>query len=315
MGCSLFHVGSARKVAQSLKRLTRATYRFLGLLACSALVFTWGLEDLTVLGVSRIWDHGFSGPDPNSIFTNQAFQGENPSMIFQDTLTLNLPQLWFSIFYFTYNGILTTMHTGYEWSQFAKRRKALRVSNPRMEQRSTYWLQLPLSYSIPLIITSGVLHWLVGRSLFLVKIDVYGFNGQRETWRDISACGYSSLAILLVMILLCLMALVLGFVGRRRLPLGMPAVGTSSGAISAACHPLDADRAHNAAFRPLMWGVVREPNGSEPGHCSFTTMEVAGPAHMARSNRTKSYNSRKYYSTTLFIALNEPIYDKAIYDA
>jgi hypothetical protein len=105
---------------QSLKRLTRATYRFLGLLGCSALVLTWGLEDLTVLGVSRIWDHGFGSPDPISIFTNQAFQGENPSMIFQDTLTLNLPQLWFSIFYFTYNGILTTMHTGYEWSQFAK---------------------------------------------------------------------------------------------------------------------------------------------------------------------------------------------------
>jgi hypothetical protein len=126
-----------------------------------------------------------------------------------------------------------------------------------MEQRSTYWLQLPLSYSIPLIITSGVLHWLVGRSLFLVKIDVYGFDGQRETWRDISACGYSSLAILLVMVLLCLMALALGLVGRRRLPPGMPAVGTSSGAISAACHPLDVDRAYNAAFRPLMWDVVK----------------------------------------------------------
>jgi hypothetical protein len=277
MGCSLFHVSSARNVVQSLKRLTRATYRFLGLLACSALVFTWGLEDLTALGVSRMWDHGFSSPDPNSIFTNPAFQGESPGIIFQDTLTLNLPQLWFSIFYFTYNGILTTMHTGYEWSQFAKRRKALRVSNPRMEQRSTYWLQLPLSYSVPLIITSGVLHWLVGRSLFLVKIDVYGFDGQRETWRDISACGYSSLAILLVMVLLCLMALALGLVARRRLQPGMPATGTSSGAISAACHPLDVDRAHDAAFRPLMWGVVKEPNGSEPGHCSFTTMEVAGP--------------------------------------
>jgi hypothetical protein len=198
-------------------------------------------------------------------------------MIFQDTLTLNLPQLWFSVFYFTYNGILTTMHTGHEWSQFARRRKALRVSSPAVEQRSTYWLQLPLAYSVPLIFTSGVLHWLVGRSLFLVKIDVYGFNGVRETWRDISACGYSSLAILLVMVLLCLMALVMGVIGYRRLEPGMPAVGTSSGAISAACHPLDADGEHDAAFRPLMWGVVREPKGSEPGHCSFTRREVEGP--------------------------------------
>src|SRR3954447_4517194 len=71
----------------------------------------------------------------------------------------------------------------------------------------TYWLQLPWSYSMPLIILAGVLHWLVGRSLFLVRIAVYGWNSARESWRDISACGYSPLAILLVMLLLDLTVL------------------------------------------------------------------------------------------------------------
>ena len=43
------------------------------------------------------------------------------------------------------------------------------------QQRSTYYLQLPYVYSVPLTIASGTLHWLISESIFLVRID---------TWRD-----------------------------------------------------------------------------------------------------------------------------------
>lgn len=48
----------------------------------------------------------------------------------------------------------TSMLTAAEWAQFAVTRKALRVSRPRRGQRSTYWLQLPWKYSLPLLAVS-----------------------------------------------------------------------------------------------------------------------------------------------------------------
>lgn len=53
------------------------------------------------------------------------------------------------------------------------RKKPLRVTAPQGQQRSTYYLHLPYRYSVPLIVTSALLHWLVSQSIFLVRIDEY----------------------------------------------------------------------------------------------------------------------------------------------
>lgn len=48
-----------------------------------------------------------------------------------------------------YNSTITSMILGREWNQLGYRRKGLRVTVPRGEQRSTYYLSMPLV--IPLL--------------------------------------------------------------------------------------------------------------------------------------------------------------------
>lgn len=41
------------------------------------------------------------------------------------------------------------------------------------QQRSTYRLQLPYVYGVPLVIISSGLHWLVSQSLFLARVTMF----------------------------------------------------------------------------------------------------------------------------------------------
>ena len=174
--------------------------------------------------------------------------------------------------YYLFNGLITMMHTSHEWGLMTKHRKALRVSRPRGAQRSTYWLQLPWSYSIPLIFASGSLHWLLGRSLYIVKVDVYGHLGKRREDMDFIEVGYSLLSMVFIVVLLAMMALMLAWLASRKLHDGGPLGGLNSLAIAAACHA-DPDE-KDVAIQPVMWGVIREPTSEIPGHCSFSGKEV-----------------------------------------
>src|SRR5215469_15151469 len=71
------------------------------------------------------------------------------------------------ISYFMYNGIYTAQLGAHEWSEYASRKKPLRVTYPRGNQSSTYWLQLPFWYSIPLSAALALLHYLISQSMFL----------------------------------------------------------------------------------------------------------------------------------------------------
>lgn len=177
--------------------------------------------------------------------------------------------------YFLFNALITMMHTAHEWSTFTTARKALRVSCPRGQQRSTYWLQLPWRYSIPLIIASGTLHWLLGRSIYVVKVDVYGFFGDREASKDFFACGYSPLTILGLVVVLGVMVGALTVLSVRRLGGGSPVVKLNSFAIAAACHRRFEDE--DMVTVPLMWGVVTDEKGEETRHCTFSARKVSPP--------------------------------------
>jgi len=85
-------------------------------------------------------------------------------------LLANLPQLVLSAVHLLYNAHFTIMALSKEWSRFSTTRKTLRVSYPKGAQRSTYFLNLPYRYALPLMFASGTLHWLVSQSLFLVRI-------------------------------------------------------------------------------------------------------------------------------------------------
>ena len=91
----------------------------------------------------------------------------------QAILTANLPQTILSFLYLTYNSLFTCMLSGHEWSLFSHHHRTLRVTSPRPGQRSTYWLQIPYTYAIPLMTLSGLLHWLTSQSIFLAKVDVW----------------------------------------------------------------------------------------------------------------------------------------------
>lgn len=221
-------------------------------------------------------------------------------------LLTNSPQLLLSFLYFAYNGLWTNMLLVQEWSGYAQASKPLRVTSPAGQQRSTYRLQLPYRYGIPLMIISGLLHWFVSQSIFLVVTESsrsYSDFEDPEQAIGQTTCGYSPIA-LLVTIITGTCALLLGIAnGFRRYPSsGLPLAGSCSAVISAACHPPLGD--DGASLKKVMWGACRgdldgswdtevdisnllKTDGKEAmrqdgeqvkvGHCSFTSTAVEEP--------------------------------------
>ena len=261
---------------------------YIALLAASLAVLMLGIRHLHNMGINTPLAQGFGSVNPNSIFTYPAsfstfstnstysvIQTNKSQTLFADVITVNTPQLLFSMLYFMYNGMFTTMVTSAEWTRFAKVRKALRVSKPKKGQRSTYWLQLPWKFSLPLLSISVLLHWLVSRSLFIVRINVFGWAGKEQPDRNISACGYSPLAIMIVILLVVVSLVVMLVAGWQKLTPGIPDCGTNSVAIAAACHYSTNEEGDPlVAQRELLWGVTKSAEKGEMGHCSMSDAEV-----------------------------------------
>lgn len=274
MRCHRSYVGLALPFCRAILLTSYYQANSNSYLALTISTFLYLRSSLTSLQGQRltsIWTVGFRGPDPNALWTGGIMSGANN--ISWVAVLINSPQVLFSMLYFVFNAILTMMHTAHEWSLFTKHRKALRVSSPRGKQRSTYWLQLPWSYSLPLIAASGSLHWLLGRSVYLVKVDVYGCFGHRQADKDFFACGYTPITVLILLVLLGLMLMALMALASRTLEPGSPLVRLNSLAIAAACHADPAEK--DVAFEPLMWGVLQDDSGADTDHCSFSARGVS----------------------------------------
>ena len=196
------------------------------------------------------------------------------------TLLANFPQLLVSFLYLMYNSIYTCMLLAAEWDQYAHQKKPLRVSRPSGEQESSYRLQLPYRYAIPLLILSAVLHWLVSRSLFIARVAVYTREGERDQAASLSRIGYSLAPIAVAVILGSILLLAVNLMGFRRFKPGIPLVGSCSAAISAACHTVEGEDI-KASEKRLAWGVCEvseeKENDDEVGHCCFTAREATKP--------------------------------------
>ena len=182
-------------------------------------------------------------------------------------LLSNSPQLLLSIIYVSYNLILTSMMMTAEYNDFAKTRKPLRVSKPQGSQRSTYYLQLPHRYAVPLIICSGSLHWLISQSLFQIKIIFFTVTGDPDPNRNITACGWSPIALVFTLILGALMVLLLCLSGLRKLNKGMPVMRSNSLDIAAACHPPRPNE--EMALEPVSYGAC-DVKGYRSWYACFT---------------------------------------------
>jgi len=240
-------------------------------------LLSWGIRALpedvvhSIPGVSKL---GYGAIDPRTIIS---FYGQMSTTSL--VLIANIAQPILSFLYFSYNGLFTAMLLGFEWVSYAVHRKGLRVSRlPEGAQRSTYFLQLPYRFALPLMALSGVLHWLVSQSIFLVAIDTYNWDGSTDIYGDWKSCGYSPIAIFTTLMLGILMTLSAVGVGWVPFKPGMNLAGSCSAAISAACHGLDESDAHGyeKAISKLQWGVAGT-NADGIGHCTFSTKEVEMP--------------------------------------
>jgi hypothetical protein len=138
--------------------------------------------------------------------------------------------------------------------------------------------------------TSTLLHWLASQSIFVVAFNIYDQMG-RQNWDGheegnivygMTTCGYSPIAILAVLIVgLFTVVAAVGF-GYIHYKTGMPLAGSSSLAISAACHPEENSGTGEDALsrQKLQWGVV-STGLDGVGHCAFSSKEV-GPLQDGR---------------------------------
>ncbi|QRD86480.1 hypothetical protein F9C07_7328 [Aspergillus flavus] len=238
-----------------------------------------GSADVTGIGSNL----GMGKPNSSTIL----FDGANFIAL---ALLASTPQLVFSALYLLCNGLFTCMLAVAEYNDFATQRKPLRVTWPKGEQRSTYYLSLPYRYSIPLITVSVVIHWLLSQCIFLVKINTFDVHGKRSYYagRQVTACGWSPLPMFITIIVGGTAMMVLAGFSLRRLRSYMPLASSCSAALSAACHPPPGDE--NASLKAVMWGEVggvsfdrmdTTDHMSRYAHCAFTSKEVT-TLNMAR---------------------------------
>lgn len=198
---------------------------------------------------------------------------DSNSLLLAMVALANLPQVIVSCLYFAYNTIYTSMVSADEWSRFAAHRKGLRTTDPKGEQRSTYWLSLPWTYALPLAIASSVLHWLISQSLFVARTEILNSRGEPEPISYMNV-GYNPLAILLALLFGCLMVLAMVANGWKKITEGSVLVGNNSLAIAAACQR---GKDEGAEKKRVMWGAVSHEEDGRPGHCCFSSEEVEKP--------------------------------------
>ncbi|KAI0191032.1 hypothetical protein EV127DRAFT_453382 [Xylaria flabelliformis] len=176
-------------------------------------------------------------------------------------LFANTPQLILSVCYFSYNSLLTQFNVEKEWNAFSISYQPLRVSYPAGQQVSSYRLQLPYRYSVPLILISIALHWVLSNAVFLYineggylspSLGLYKFEGPSSISEgSVIAVGFSPLFFLVLFIasfLLIILPLVL--LGFYKMKGRMVTGGWNSLVVSAACHLVDLSQ------RKLRWGAT-----------------------------------------------------------
>ena len=186
-------------------------------------------------------------------------------------LIANLPQTVLSFLYLTYNSLFTCMLSGHEWSLFGHHHRTLRVTSPRPGQRSTYWLQIPYVYAIPLMTISGLLHWLTSQSIFLARVEIWDSFG-RETPLPISTVGYSCIAIIFLLTVGILALLTATGMGDKKFAAEITTVGNCSAAISAACHA-SGPGSEEIIGKKVRWGDVGISSNLGVRHLTFSCEE------------------------------------------
>ncbi|PSN72268.1 hypothetical protein BS50DRAFT_617555 [Corynespora cassiicola Philippines] len=255
-----------KDVTSRIRRFITCT---LFITACISMFFLLNMgfksiRDIQSMSLSEILRMGFGSLDARALITFDV------KGVMGNIVVANSPQPILSFLYFMYNGLFTAMLLGREWASYSDKRKGLRVSSaPSGEQRSTYFLQLPYRFSIPLMILNALLHWLVSQSLFFVSIESYDIDNHLHS--SALTCGFSPIAIVTTIAVTIFMIWGLLAFGYVPLKSDMPLAGSCSAAISAECHLIGVDR-YGAATKKVQWGVINVEDGL--CHTAFSSGEV-----------------------------------------
>lgn len=195
---------------------------------------------------------------------------------FYNAWLANTPQDLLSFCYMNFNSFCTAIASAQEWNNRGPSgtRKGLRVSKPRGQQSSTYFLQLPYRWALPLPSVNRTLHWLLPQTLFLVCTDQYNANGLVDPVSSRSACGVSSLSFVAFLALFLDLCIAMKAVTSKILAASLPPSTANSLVISAACHPLGEVEPH---LKTVQWGVVKREVIEGYGHCSISSEPVKAP--------------------------------------
>ncbi|KAI6084678.1 hypothetical protein F4821DRAFT_279952 [Hypoxylon rubiginosum] len=212
-------------------------------------------------------------------------------------LLSNVPQLLLSFCYFSYNALFTRLQVEKEWNSYSLVPQPLRVSYPKGEQVSSFRLQLPYRYGIPLLFASALGHWFLSNAVFIFIIEGdywMPYDSTDRTYFDrsyfdisensIVSLGYSPIAVLFLFIFTFVLIPLPFFFSLRKLKGKMIAGGSNSLVLSAACHcyipppsesqaqpsPPSNDETDNSEYRErklremsvskLRWGVTPLPS-------------------------------------------------------
>ena len=236
-----------------------------------------GKEHLTA---SQVWALGLGEINANNSIEilGRYRYGE---LLLINILIANSFQLALSITYFLYNALYTAQCGAMEWASYALKKRPLRVTHPRGEQRSTCWLQLPYTYSLLLSIFLMLMHFLISQAVFIAHVQWYTELG--EPSEETSNVGFSPVGILASCCVGAFLIVVQVLHSLRPLEARMPVHGNKSVVISAACHPgvssyhddhgeTMRDAETDMAMKAVMWGAVVQPNDDNSlGHCSLTS--------------------------------------------
>lgn len=290
-----------RKPYTKLYHASSATRWWWTIILCTSYLIVgfvlFGLSFQLAEGISRaaIFKMKFGQVDSGMIL---GLGGSSGMGLIRDVIVANSFQLALSTTYFLYNSLYTAQCGALEWSSYISKRKTLRVTWPRGQQRSTYYLQLPYRYGIPLTALLIAMHFLISQSIFLARLRYYNGLGEVDDNNSFTDVGFSPVANLTTCCVGAAMILAQVLHACRKLDNRMPIHGNKSAVISAMCHPEEAGplkarkyasfdhvQAESTATMPLTWGVTSEPgsiSGNDDakksmGHCSFTEYMVDLP--------------------------------------
>ncbi|KAI0433474.1 hypothetical protein F5Y09DRAFT_338693 [Xylaria sp. FL1042] len=231
--------------------------------------------------LGSLWNMGVGEAHGYTIALTVALKALGANSFYAALLLANAPQVVLGVAWWLANSLLTRLLLAHRWARFIVKRSGLRVSSPKGQQRKAYFLSLPYRYSLPLIIASTILHWLLSQAFFVVQTRgfVYDPTNQnidqfvRYENLDGSVFGYSIIAFIFALIIVLGISISIAILAMKPLAsrepqpcegdaeteqgslvTRMPLVSSCSAAISAACHP--GPGSQETHLELLQWGKM-----------------------------------------------------------